>query len=183
MTAAFSHARSNAGQRLLGFAKSPGDVCHRVAYGSQRTRTCSPGIQNPQVWTLPEALYRQSLGLAQRGEHWLLLPEGHEHVLQKHPVWWPKALTYVEQKPALEPVLAAQLSASRMPRLSAQMKCTFGVGTLVPSAEAQTPLASMLPHVQAPVPAESMVRHFPAPHPSATMPCCASHRTQVSPAQ
>jgi|GEM_PF-4813171 len=106
-----------------------------------------------------------------------------EQVPQKQDVTCPADVTKVEHSAVDEPVLAAQFSAMRMPRLVAQVKCVPGLAVLVPSAAAQTPLASMLPHLQAPVPWASTVLHCPAPHGSATTPAWASHRTQVSPAQ
>lgn len=102
---------------------------------------------------------------------------------QKQDVTCPADVTKVEHRPALEPVLAPQFSAMRMPRLVAQTKCVLGRAVLVPSADAQTPLASMLPHRQAPVPWESTVLHCPAPHGTTTTPAWASQRTQESPAQ
>ncbi|QDE83342.1 hypothetical protein [Myxococcus xanthus] len=134
------------------------------------------------MWTFCPDKYRQSLGLLHSGRHWPAVL-GTEHVLQKQLVWWPKAVTKVEQKPAEEFVASAQFSAMSTPALVAQVKWTRGLATLVPVADAQTPLASMLPHLHAPLPSAAIRLHCPGPQLRATMPSCASHRTQVSPVQ
>lgn len=104
------------------------------------------------MWTLLSEEYRQSLGREHAETHWLELPPGYVQVSQKQVVCEPNAVTKVLQKPLELPVLAAQLSATRIPRERAHMKCVRGRATLVPSAPAQTPSSSTLPHVQAPVP-------------------------------
>ncbi|RKH12793.1 hypothetical protein D7V97_07445 [Corallococcus sp. CA053C] len=132
---------------------------------------------------MPDAEYWHWPALLHSEPHWLSRPLGQEQGAQKHVVWWPKAVTNVEQKPAEEPVSTVQLLAMSTPALVAHVKWTRGVAALAPEAVAQTPLASTLPQVQAPLPAASSRLHRPGPHSMVTMPSWASHRTQVSPEQ
>ncbi|WP_434345644.1 hypothetical protein ACN6A1_27115 [Myxococcus virescens] len=118
-----------------------------------------------------------------RGRHWLALLSGAEQVEQKQLVWWPKAVTKVEQNPAEELVSVVQFDAMRTSALVAHVKWTRGLATLAPVADPQTPLASMLPHRHAPLPSAAIRLHCPGPQSSATTPSCASHLTQVSPVQ
>ncbi|WP_426751716.1 hypothetical protein [Myxococcus sp. Y35] len=90
--------------------------------------------------------------------------------MQKQLVWWPNAVTNVEQKPAEELVSAAQFDAMSTPALVAHVKWTRGLATLVPVADAQTPLASTLPHRHAPLPSAAIRLHCPGPQLSATTP-------------
>ena len=131
---------------------------------------------------MPVEEYRQSLGLLHSGRHWPATL-GAEQVEQKQLVWWPNAVTKVEQNPAEEFVASAQFSAMSTPALVAHVKWTRGLATLVPVADAQTPLASMVPHLHAPLPSAEIRLHCPGPQLRATMPSWASHLTQVSPVQ
>ncbi|MCP3065713.1 hypothetical protein LXT21_43790 [Myxococcus sp. K38C18041901] len=102
---------------------------------------------------------------------------------QKQDVMYPEDVTKEEHSPLGEPVLAAQFSAMRIPRLLAQTKWVVGRVVRVKSGARQMPSEPMLPHMHAPVPCASTVLHRPAPHGTTTTPACASQRTHESPAQ